>query len=244
MISLKNVDKVFLLPHDRRVTLRQRFVGLLQRNTYEKLYALRQVNLNIKPGEFIGIIGKNGSGKSTLLNIIGCLDVPTSGRYRLDGVEVEKLDDNELAEIRNKKIGFVFQAFNLIPRESVLHNVELPMIYAGVPEKERVKRAREVLEAVGLAHRERHRPTELSGGEMQRVAIARALVNSPSIILADEPTGNLDSKTGEEIMEIFRKLNEEGITIVLVTHERHIAEYARRIVHLRDGVIEREEMVS
>ena len=186
-------------------------------------------------------MGPSGSGKSTLMNIIGCLDVPTSGRYWLEGIEVSGLSDNQLAEIRNRKIGFVFQTFNLIPRENVIHNVELPMIYSNVPERERVERAREVLEAVGLAHRAKHRPAELSGGERQRVAIARALVNNPSIILADEPTGNLDSRTGTEIMGIFRRLNENGITIVLVTHEREIASYARRIIHLRDGMIEEEE---
>jgi len=203
--------------------------------------ALRGVSLEIKAGEFVAIMGPSGSGKSTLMNIIGCLDVPTSGRYWLEGVEVSGLSDNRLAEIRNRKIGFVFQTFNLIPRENVIHNVELPMIYSDVPEKERIERAREVLEAVGLAHRAKHRPAELSGGERQRVAIARALVNNPSIILADEPTGNLDSRTGTEIMGIFRRLNENGITIVLVTHEREIASYARRIIHLRDGMIEEEE---
>ena len=203
--------------------------------------ALRGVSLEVKAGEFVAIMGPSGSGQSTLMNIIGCLDVPTSGRYWLEGVEVSGLSDNRLAEIRNRKIGFVFQTFNLIPRENVIHNVELPMIYSDVPEKERIERAREVLEAVGLAHRAKHRPAELSGGERQRVAIARALVNNPSIILADEPTGNLDSRTGTEIMGIFRRLNENGITIVLVTHEREIASYARRIIHLRDGMIEEEE---
>ncbi|MCD6506924.1 ABC transporter ATP-binding protein [Candidatus Poribacteria bacterium] len=205
--------------------------------------ALRGVSLEVKAGEFVAIMGPSGSGKSTLMNIIGCLDVPTSGRYWLEGVEVSGLNDNQLAEIRNRKIGFVFQTFNLIPRENVIHNVELPMIYSDVPEKERIERAREMLETVGLAHRAKHRPAELSGGERQRVAIARALVNNPSIILADEPTGNLDSRTGAEIMGIFRRLNENGITIVLVTHEREIASYAHRIIHLRDGVIEEEERV-
>lgn len=205
--------------------------------------ALKGVSINVSKGEFVSIMGPSGSGKSTLMNIIGCLDVPTSGNYILDGIPVGGLNDNQLAEIRNKKIGFVFQTFNLLAREEAIYNVELPMVYNNVSEKERREIAYRMLEIVGLTHRAKHKPNELSGGERQRVAIARALVNNPSIILADEPTGNLDSKTGEEIMAVFQKLNESGITIVLVTHERDIAAYSRRIIHLRDGLIEGEEVL-
>jgi putative ABC transport system ATP-binding protein len=205
--------------------------------------ALRGISLRVDKGEFVSIMGPSGSGKSTLMNIIGCLDVPTTGSYELDNIAVGRLNDNQLAEIRNKKIGFVFQTFNLLPREEAIYNVELPTIYSDMPEKKRREIAGQMLEAVGLAHRAKHRPAEMSGGERQRVAIARALVNSPSILLADEPTGNLDSRTGEEIMEIVQKLNEDGITIVLVTHERYIAAYSKRIVHLKDGLVEGEEKI-
>lgn len=199
--------------------------------------ALKNVNLEIKENEFVSIMGASGSGKSTLMNILGCLDRPTSGRYSLDGVSVEKLNEVELAAIRNKKIGFVFQSFNLLARTSALKNVELPMTYAGISKKERRLRALEVLEKVGLGDRVDHLPNELSGGQKQRVAIARALVNNPAIILADEPTGNLDTKSGEEIMAIFQQLNREGVTIILVTHEPEIARHTKRIVLFRDGCL-------
>ena len=203
--------------------------------------ALRGISINIDKGEFVSIMGPSGSGKSTLMNIIGCLDVPTSGTYILDEIPVNGLNDNKLAEIRNRKIGFVFQTFNLLAREEALYNVELPMVYNDISEKRRKEIAQQMLEIVGLAHRAKHKPNEMSGGERQRVAIARALVNNPSIILADEPTGNLDSQTGKEIMSIFQKLNNDGITIVLVTHEADIAAHSQRIIHLRDGLIEGEE---
>ncbi|MDQ1316875.1 MAG: transporter ATP-binding protein [Candidatus Poribacteria bacterium] len=205
--------------------------------------ALKSISMQINKGEFVSIMGPSGSGKSTLMNIIGCLDVPTAGKYELDNIAVEGLNDNQLAEIRNKKIGFVFQTFNLLAREDAIHNVELPMVYNDVSEKERLATALRTLDIVGLGKRAKHRPNEMSGGERQRVAIARSLVNNPAIILADEPTGNLDSRTGVEIMNIFQKLNSDGITIILVTHERDIANYSQRIIHIRDGSVEGEEKI-
>jgi len=199
--------------------------------------ALDHVSLEVKSGELVAIMGPSGSGKSTLMNLIGCLDTPSKGNYWLNGQLVSELDDDELARIRNKEIGFVFQTFNLLARATSLHNVELPLIYAGIPAEERLERARQSLTAVGMGDRMNHKPNELSGGQRQRVAIARALVNRPSIILADEPTGNLDSQTGVEIMALFDRLHEQGNNIVLVTHEHDIAEYAHRVIHIRDGQV-------
>lgn len=207
----------------------------------EQLHALRGVNIEIHKGEYVAIMGPSGSGKSTLMNLIGCLDTPSKGNYWLAGRLVSQLDDDELAYIRNKEIGFVFQTFNLLPRATALHNVELPMIYNGTPSEERLDRAKKTLQQVDLAERMMHKPNELSGGQRQRVAIARALVNNPSILLADEPTGNLDSQTGEEIMALFARLHQSGNTIILVTHEPDIAAHAHRVIRLRDGKIERDE---
>ncbi len=209
----------------------------------EEVHALQGVSVSIAKNEYVAIMGPSGSGKSTLMNIIGCLDTPTSGIYQFDGVNVSEMNDNELAEVRNRQIGFVFQTFNLLPRSDALHNVELPLIYGGVSSSERRQRALETLDHVGLGDRVHHKPNELSGGQRQRVAVARALVTRPSIILADEPTGNLDSKTGEEIMGLFEELHHQGNTIILVTHEADIAEHAHRVVRLRDGKIETDEPV-
>jgi putative ABC transport system ATP-binding protein len=217
MLELENITKVYMAGQT-------------------EVAALRGLSCRIKTGEMVSIVGPSGSGKSTLMNIIGCLDRPTSGKYRLEGIEVDTLNDNQLAEIRNKKIGFVFQSFNLLPRVTALANVELPLTYAGAGNRR--QRALQVLESVGLAHRVNHTPSELAGGEQQRVAIARALVNNPAIILADEPTGNLDTQTSNEIMLIFKRLNEQGMTIVLVTHEPDIAAYTQRTIKVRDGQIE------
>ena len=208
------------------------------------MHALRGLSLDIDVNEYVAIMGPSGSGKSTLLNILGCLDVSTSGQYELNGRQVSEMDDDALAHIRNREIGFVFQTFNLLPRSDALDNVELPLVYSSVPPAERRDRAVNALESVGLAERMHHRPNELSGGQRQRVAIARALVNDPAIILADEPTGALDTRTGKEIMELFRQLHAQGNTIILVTHEEEIACYSHRIVRFRDGVVERDEPVS
>jgi putative ABC transport system ATP-binding protein len=210
----------------------------------EEIHALRGVSIQIERGEYVAIMGPSGSGKSTLMNLIGCLDTPSKGSYLLNGKQVSDMNDNELARIRNEEIGFVFQTFNLLPRASALHNVELPLVYAGVPAKDRQARAKGALEMVELSERMSHRPNELSGGQRQRVAIARALVNNPSILLADEPTGNLDSKTGNEIMALFDRLHAAGNTIILVTHEADIAAYARRAIHLRDGQVEKDVQQS
>ena len=210
----------------------------------EEVQALRDVSLRIDKNEYVAIMGPSGSGKSTLMNMLGCLDTPTKGKYEFNGVNVSEMTDNDLARIRNKEIGFVFQTFNLLPRSDALHNVELPLIYAGIPFAERREKARKALTDVGLADRITHKPNELSGGQRQRVAVARALVTSPSIILADEPTGNLDSKTGEEIMQLFNELHEKGNTIILVTHEEYIAEHAARIIRLKDGLVEKDAQVT
>lgn len=218
-------------------------VTKLYRMGEETIHALRGVSLEIRRNEYLAIMGPSGSGKSTLMNMLGCLDTPTAGRYEFTGKNVASMTDDDLADIRNREIGFVFQTFNLLPRSNALHNVELPLIYAGIGRHERLERARQVLDSVGLSERMYHKPNELSGGQRQRVAIARALVTRPSIILADEPTGNLDSKTGVEIMALFDQLYEQGNTIIVVTHEEDIARHARRIVRLRDGLVESDETV-
>jgi putative ABC transport system ATP-binding protein len=210
----------------------------------ETIYALRDVSLEIERGEYVAIMGPSGSGKSTLMNLLGCLDTPTSGRYELNGTDVSEMGDNELAEIRNREIGFVFQTFNLLPRSTAAHNVELPLIYSGLNSENRRQMALEALAHVGLSDRVHHKPNELSGGQRQRVAVARALVNKPSIVLADEPTGNLDSKTGQEIMALFEELSRKGNTLIVVTHEEEVARHARRILRIRDGLIASDERVS
>jgi putative ABC transport system ATP-binding protein len=222
-------------------------ISALKRNFVlgsETIYVLKGIDLEINKGEYVALMGPSGSGKSTLMNLLGCLDTPTSGTYILNGKDVSKMHDDELAEIRNKEIGFVFQTFNLMPRTTALDNVALPMVYAGYSKSERYERATEVLTQVGLADRMDHKPNELSGGQRQRVAVARALVNKPSIILADEPTGNLDSKTSEEIMALFGEIHKNGNTVILVTHEEEIAAYAHRIIRLRDGIIEKDERIK
>jgi putative ABC transport system ATP-binding protein len=228
---------------DAGIVIRTETLAKVYQMGAEEVHALRGIDVEIRKGEYVAIMGPSGSGKSTLMNLIGCLDSPSSGRYWLAGRLVSELDDDELAYIRNKEIGFVFQTFNLLPRATALHNVELPLIYNGTPAEERVERAKKALERVDLVPRMHHKPNELSGGQRQRVAIARALVNNPSIVLADEPTGNLDSKTGEEIMSLFENLHEQGNTIILVTHEMDIAQHAHRVIFIRDGKIASDEKV-
>lgn len=224
--------------------IRLQAISRLYRMGDETIHALREVSLEIGRGEYVAIMGPSGSGKSTLMNLIGCLDSPSSGRYELNGTDVSEMDDNDLADVRNREIGFVFQTFNLLPRSHALHNVELPLIYASLDVDERRERAREALARVGLADRMYHRPNELSGGQRQRVAVARALVNRPAILLADEPTGNLDSRTGLEIMALFEELSRQGNTIILVTHEEEIALHARRVIRIRDGLVASDEAVA
>ncbi len=225
VINIKNISKTYVMGT-------------------EAVHALHDVSIQIDRGEYVAIMGPSGSGKSTLMNILGCLDTPSTGLYEFNGVNVSEMNDNELAKIRNKEIGFVFQTFNLIPRSDALHNVELPLIYGGINAHERKRLAAESLQHVNLGDRMHHRPNELSGGQRQRVAIARALVTKPSIILADEPTGNLDTKTGDEIMALLEELHHNGNTIILVTHEEYIAEHANRIIRIRDGAVERDEIVQ
>ena len=224
--------------------IRLRNISRLYQMGAETIYALRDVSLEIQRGEYVAIMGPSGSGKSTLMNLIGCLDSPTAGSYELNGTDVSEMDDNDLADVRNREIGFVFQTFNLLPRSHALHNVELPLIYASMDVDARREKARAALASVGLADRMFHRPNELSGGQRQRVAVARALVNNPSILLADEPTGNLDSKTGLEIMALFEDLSRKGHTIILITHEEEIARQARRVVRIRDGLIAADEPIG
>jgi putative ABC transport system ATP-binding protein len=228
---------------DAGIVIRTEALAKVYQMGTEEVHALRGIDVEIRKGEYVAIMGPSGSGKSTLMNLIGCLDSPSSGRYWLAGRLVSELDDDELAYIRNKEIGFVFQTFNLLPRATALHNVELPLIYNGTPAEERIERAKKALERVDLMPRMSHKPNELSGGQRQRVAIARALVNNPSIVLADEPTGNLDSKTGEEIMHLFANLHGQGNTIILVTHEMDIAQHAHRVIFIRDGKIASDEKV-
>jgi len=228
---------------DAGIVIRTESLAKMYQMGAEEVHALRGIDVEIRKGEYVAIMGPSGSGKSTLMNLIGCLDSPSSGRYWLAGRLVSELDDDELAYIRNKEIGFVFQTFNLLPRATALHNVELPLIYNGTPSEERIERAKKALERVDLVPRMHHKPNELSGGQRQRVAIARALVNNPSIVLADEPTGNLDSKTGEEIMNLFENLHGQGNTIILVTHEMDIAQHAHRVIFIRDGKIASDEKV-
>jgi len=221
-----------------RSIIRLHDISRIYRIGTETIHALRKVSVEIFQNEYVAMMGPSGSGKSTLMNIIGCLDTPSEGEYVLNGTEVSRMTDNELAEVRNKEIGFIFQTFNLLPRSTALENVALPLVYAGVPKAERLERAFKALDDVGLGDRVKHRPNELSGGQRQRVAVARALVNRPSIILADEPTGNLDSKTSEEIMILFNEIHQKGNTIIVVTHEEDIAKHAHRIVRLKDGLVE------
>jgi putative ABC transport system ATP-binding protein len=235
--EVANIEQSISAPPDGCVICTQDLWKTYDMGSEQQVHALRGANLRINHNEYVAIMGPSGSGKSTLMNLIGCLDTPSKGQYWLNSQLVSELNDDELARIRNKEIGFVFQTFNLLARATAIHNVELPLIYAGVPAEERLERAKASLEAVGMGARMNHKPNEMSGGQRQRVAIARALVNTPSIILADEPTGNLDSQTGNEIMALFDNLQAQGNTVVLVTHEHEIAEYAHRVIMLKDGLI-------